>query len=45
MMQAPEDRVIPYTVTVVVVVLVIYFVLVVVLGLVFGASLRQFFSL
>jgi hypothetical protein len=45
MMQTPEDRVIPYTVATIVAVLVFYFVLVVILGLIFGASLRQFLAL
>ncbi len=45
LMQTPEDKLVPYTVTTLVVVLIVYFVLVIVLGLVFGANLWEFLSL
>jgi hypothetical protein len=45
LMQTPEDKLVPYTVTALVVVLIVYFVLVIVLGLVFGANLWEFLSL
>ncbi|MDZ7290187.1 MAG: YIP1 family protein [candidate division KSB1 bacterium] len=44
LLQTPEDKVVPYTVTTIVTVLIIYFVIMIVLGIIFGVSLRQFFS-
>ena len=45
LMQTPEDKLVPYTVTTIVVVLIVYFVPMIVLGLIFNANLWEFLSL